>query len=303
MYVADMHCDSLSLVSGERGLLSGYNTSLTHPHLQFFAHFHGAKGLDAASRRRLVMRDFNIYLSECRRLGILNVTSNRELFSAVDDMKSAGMFTVEGGGGLFADSPELDVLVRGGLAVLGLAWDKNELSSSAWDAVDEGLTEEGVRMVERCAELGVTVDVSHLSDRAFYEVFERSPYPHIATHSNFRSVCQSSRNLTDEMAKMISSRGGVIGLNLYPSFLREDGGVAVDDVIRHVDYALTLVGDSALGFGFDIDGTDGKYPRGISESESIHDRIIEELAKRYTAATVEKIAGGNVIEFLKNNLA
>lgn len=303
MYVADMHCDSLSLVSGSRGLVSNYNRSIKHPHLQFFAHFHEAKGLDATSRRRSLMRDYNIYLSECQRLDILNVTSNRELFSAVDEGRHAGLFTVEGGGGLFADSPELDALVRGGLSVLGLAWDTNELSSSAWDPVDEGLTEEGIKMVLRCAELGITVDVSHLSDRAFYEVFECSPYPHIATHSNFRRVCQSPRNLTDEMAKMIAARGGVIGLNLYPGFIREGGEACLDDVIRHVDYALELVGDCALGFGFDIDGTDGRYPEGISEGESIHDRVIEELEKRYGTATVEKIAGGNVIDFLKNNLS
>ncbi|MBO7304893.1 MAG: dipeptidase [Clostridia bacterium] len=303
MYVADMHCDSLSLVSGERGLVSGYNRSKKHPHLQFFAHFEAARDTDAAERRRRLMRNFNVYLSECQRLGMPNVISNRELFSAADGGSSAAMFTVEGGGGLFADSPELDVLYRGGLSVLGLAWDRNELSSSAWDAVDEGLTEEGVRMVERCAELGITVDTSHLSDRAFFEVFECSPYPHIATHSNFRSICPSPRNLTDEMAKMIAARGGVIGLNIYPPFLREGGNATLDDVIRHVDYALALVGDSALGFGFDIDGTEGCYPVGISESESIHDRVIEELEKRYGTATVEKIAGGNVIDFLKNNLA
>ena len=302
MYVLDMHCDSLSAVSGERGLVSRYNTSKEHPHLQFFAHFQAAHGVDAATRRRKLMRDFNVYLSECARLGLVNVTGSRELFSALEEGARAAMFSIEGGGGLFADSPELDVLARAGVSVIGPAWDTNELASAAWDPDDRGLSPEGWRMVERCGELGITIDTSHLSDRAFYDVFEASPYPHIATHSNFRAVCPSKRNLTDEQARLIASRGGVIGLNLYPEFLRDGGGADLTDVIRHVDHALEVVGDTVPGFGFDIDGTDGEYPIGVSEAASIHDTIINELAKRYTAATVERIVGGNVINFLKCNL-
>jgi membrane dipeptidase len=185
---------------------------------------------------------------------------------------------------------------------MGIVWDKNELSSSANDIIDTGLTLEGVKMVSRMAELGIILDVSHLSDRAFYEAFELSPMPHIATHSNFRAVCDHDRNLTDEMARMIAARGGVMGLNLYPSFLREDGYADTDDILRQVDYGLSLVGDSALAFGFDIDGTDGQYPFGIDTSRSMHEAVIELLLSRYPASTVEKIAGGNVIEFLKDNL-
>lgn len=301
MYIADMHCDTLSDVSESCGLLNSYNTSKEYGHLQFFAHFAKSKDKTPEERRKKLMHDANVYFSECERLGIMNVITAKDLFSAEENGKISGMLTVEGGGGLFSDSPELDILARAGLSIMGLAWDKNELSSSAYDEIDEGLTDEGRKMVSRCAELGIILDTSHLSDKAFWELFELSPMPHIATHSNFRDVCPARRNLTRDMACEIASRGGVIGINLYPPFLSEsDAGV--EDIYRHIDYGLELVGDGCVAFGFDIDGTKGKYPLGIDTERSIHDQVINLLFSRYPSATVERICGLNVMEFLKSNL-
>ena len=301
MYVVDMHCDSLSRVSGERGLITSYNFSKKLPQLQFFAHF-SPKGKDTPeARRKKLMHAVNVYLSECERIGLCRVTGGKDVFDVTDNALPAAMLTLEGGGGLFADSPELDTLVKAGLSVLGMAWDNNELSACAWDEIDTGLTVEGRKMVERCTELGIILDVSHLSDRAFYETFDLSPVPHIATHSNFREVCSSKRNLTRDMAKMIAKRGGVIGINLYPPFL-SGTDADVNDILRHIDYGLELLGDRNIGFGFDIDGTDGMYPEGIDSENSIHDQVIDLLLSRYSAETVERIAGLNVIDFLKDNL-
>ncbi len=302
MYIVDMHCDSLSLVSCERGLVNSYNFSEKHPQLQLCAHFseRGERGADV--RRDELMRAFNVYLSECERLGLEKVTKGEDLFRITDGGLRSAMFTVEGGAGLFATSPELDVLLQSGLlGVLGLAWDTNELAASAWDENDTGLTEEGKKLALRLADEGVIIDVSHLSDRSFYELFEASPYPHIATHSNFREVCPSRRNLTRDMARLIAERGGVIGINLYPGFLSEKEAT-LDDVLFHVDYGLTLLGEDHIGFGFDIDGTDDRYPKGISTKTSIHEQIIDLLLSHYSSETVEKIAGLNVLDFLKSNL-
>lgn len=303
MYIADMHCDSLSLVSETRGMLNSYNFSKNNSALQFFAHFSPKRDRTPEERRKGLARAFNLYISECERLGLMRVKCAEDLLSATASNASAGLFSIEGGGGLFADSPELLFLTRAGLAVLGMAWDSNELSASAYDGEDTGLTDEGKKLLLRCAELGIIIDVSHMSDKAFFEAFECSAAPHIATHSNFRELCQSRRNLTLDMARAIAERGGVIGLNLYPPFLREGGVADGDDILRHVDYALEFFGDRCLGFGFDIDGTDGVYPEGISTESSIHDQVAELLLSHYSASTVERIAGLNVIEFLKNNLA
>ena len=302
MFIADMHADSLLTVSGERGLVNQYNFSAKNPQLQFVAEFCPNGGMSPEERRKQIIKYLNIYLYECERLSLSKIRSGRDVFSSVDNELRSVLLTVEGGGGLFADSPELDTLASAGLSVLGLAWDDNELSSSAWTKNDTGLTDEGKKLVNRCNELGIIIDVSHLSDRAFYDVYELSPMPFLATHSNFREICDSPRNLTRDMALKVAERGGVVGLNLYPGFLNLSGKADREDILREVDYALNLFGEKHLGFGFDIDGTAGKYPEFISTEYSIHDQIIDLLLSHYSTETVERIAGANVIEFLKNNL-
>ena len=302
MFIADMHCDSLTALSGQRGLLNDYNTSKEHPFLQFFASYTPFQGRSAAERRSITTSHVNAYLYETERLGLSRITSVRELTAAEDADVCSAMFTIEGGGGLLADSEELFTLHKLGLRVMGLVWDTNELGCGAYDSEDSGLTSEGIRMLHRLSELGITPDVSHMSDNSFFDLCEVFPLPFIATHSNFRTICNSKRNLTDDMAKELTARGGIIGINLFPAFLTEDGDASIHDLLRHIDYGLEKFGEGAIAFGFDIDGTGGKYPKGIGENCSIHDAITNELLRLYSASTVSNIAGGNVINFLKGIL-
>ena len=303
MLVIDMHCDSLSTVKENEGLIKPYNFSGGNHHLQFAAAFVPNGNRAPEERRAELIRAFNKYLYETARLSIPAVRCAEDVYKLEEKPSLATLFSVEGGGGLFADSPELEMLRAGGLCVIGMAWDTNELAASSWDKNDSGLSFLGKDFVRKCDALGIISDVSHLSDKSFYELSEISSYPMIATHSNFREVCNSPRNLTKDMARAIVRRGGVIGLNLYPEFLKEGGKADASDIIRHVDYALENFGEDSLGFGFDIDGTDGLYPAGISTERSIHDQVIELLLSRYKKDTVEKIAGLNVLNFLKGNLS
>lgn len=300
--IADMHCDSILSVSAEKGLISDYNVSAREPFLQFAALFVPAEGRPAEERRKQLIRYLDIYLYETRRNRLVRVDRALELNRAVDSGLPGTLLSIEGGGGLFADSEELLTLHRAGLRVLGLCWDTNELASGAWDQDDGGLTEEGRKLARTAEDLGITLDVSHLSDRSFDELFETVGSPILATHSNFRAVTDSPRNLTLPMAEKIVSRGGVIGLNLCPDFLSSSGRANGEDILRHVDYALSHLGDRALAFGCDIDGIE-EYPEGFApDGGSIHDRLCDLLLSHYPAATVSRIAGENVIEFLQNVL-
>ena len=302
MYIVDTHCDSLIRVNSDRGLVNSHNLSNRNPQLQLFAEFVPANGMPPEYRRKQIFHYLDIYISECQRLDIFPVRDCQELNFAIEHGMNASILAIEGGGGLFADSGDLDTLYRMGLRVMGLCWDTNELATSAWDREDNGLTKAGIDMVDRLSAYGIIIDVSHLSDRSFYDVIEHTAYPVIATHSNFREVCNSPRNLTLDMARRIAMRGGIIGLNIYPAFLNESGRANKDDIYRHVDYCLEKLGEDVLCFGCDIDGTDGAYPDGFSENESIHDRLCDILLERYSSGVVEKIAGFNAINFFKGNL-
>ena len=82
----------------------------------------------------------------------------------------------------------------------------------------------------------------------------------------------------------------------------KSSGARIEDVIPHIEYPLEHFDDTSLAFGFDIDGTDGKYPVGIDQNSSIHDRVVELLLARYPESTVKRLAGENVIDFLKGVL-
>ena len=301
MYIVDTHCDSLLKVNAQRGLINAHNASAKYPQLQLFADFVPAEGMPAEYRRKKTFGMLDVYIAECQRLGIVPVRDCQELNYAIENGLSASILAIEGGGGLLPDSREIDTLYRMGLRVMGLCWDTNELACSAWDEVDTGLSDMGKVMVDILSLYGIIIDVSHLSDRSIEEVMERTGYPVIATHSNFRDVCASPRNLRLDLAKRISARGGVIGLNLSPAFLNDTGKADESDIYRHVDFALEHLGEDALCFGCDIDGIDA-YPCGFSEEESIHDRLVDILLKRYSSRVVEKIAGLNAINFFKENL-
>lgn len=302
MFVVDMHCDSLLRVSSGRGLVNEYNVSKKNAYLQFFAAFVPARAGTAEESRHILMRLADAYISEIRRLNLVSVQSPFDLCRAVECGLPSALFSIEGGAGLYADSEELKTLRKMGLSVMGLTWDSNHLASSAWDKIDTGLTVEGKKMVERLSEYGIITDTSHMSDKAFYDTLECTSYPVIATHSNFRDVCNSPRNLTLDMARQIKSRGGIIGLNIYPPFLSDSGKADESDILRHIDYALTHLGEDTLAFGFDIDGTDGEYPEGYGEKSSMHDKVIELLCREYGDSVAEKIAGLNAVNFFKENL-
>lgn len=302
MYIADMHCDSLMRVTAERGLRTRYNFSIEHPQLQLVAHYSPTATGTPEVRRHKLMRALDAYIAECARLELVPVYNCHDLNFAIECERSSSIFAVEGGAGLFASSDELGTLYQMGLRVLGIAWDTNELATSSTDPTGGGLTDEGRALVTRVSEMGIILDLSHLSNRSAYEVMELTPYPVIATHSNFREVCDHPRNLPRDIAAAIARRGGVIGLTLYPPHISSFEVVRAEDIFRHIDYALEHFGEDVVGFGFDIDGTDGVYPVGISERDSIHDTVLDMLLAHYSTATVEKIAGGNVLEFFRNNL-
>lgn len=235
-----------------------------------------------------------------------------DIDTALSGGKMMALLSVEEGGVVEHDISRLDNLFSLGVRMTTLTWNyENTLACPAYCSGAEGamptvlgntyigggLTELGRSFVEKCNELGIIIDVSHLSDAGFYDIARFSRRPFIASHSNAREVTPYLRNLTDDMIKIISSRGGLIGLNLAVDFL---GGGDGESLVRHAIHIAKIGGVDCLALGGDLDGipTNPYFPD-CAAVPKIADYL---LAAGFTSGEVDKIMGENVLRFLRENL-
>ena len=143
------------------------------------------------------------------------------------------------------------------------------------------------------------VDLSHISERGFWDVIETTSKPIIVSHSNAREICSHPRNLFNEQITAVAKNGGVIGINLYPEFLNNDGKATIKDVLKHIEHIVSIAGPDDIGLGADFDGIE-KTPDDISGVENIN-IIFEHLGRlNYSNEIIEKIAGDNFIRLIKD---
>ena len=309
MYVVDSHCDSIQQVDSRNfPLVNPYNMSQKYNQLQMVAMFCSWPHETPQECYKRVSRYMGLFsiAMDNESDKIVKVKTYADIENAFAQGKHAALLAIEGGTGIMGDPQIFREFYNFGVRVFGLAWLHNDLAKSnrlEEGEEDTGLTDKGREIVTLGNELGTIFDISHLSDKAFWDVIELAKKPVIATHSNFRDVCPHSRNLTKDMAKALIDKGGVIGLNFYPKFISEDPEKhTIAGLFAHLDYCLENFGENNIGFGGDIDGTSGHFPSDIDLSRSIHDQLIEYLQKHYSESIVEKVAGANYLNFLKNNL-
>jgi membrane dipeptidase len=310
MYIVDSHCDSIQCVdSGKLPLVNPHNFSTKHLQLQFVAMFCMARDGNISEAYKKTVRYIGQFAIAMQKESdrIVHVKTYDDILDAFAQNKHAALLAIEGGSGIKASPEILSDFYSYGVRVFGLAWLSNELAKSnriAESEEDTGLTAVGREIVSKGNELGMIFDVSHLSDKSFWDLSQLTKKPLIASHSNFRSLCPHSRNLTDDMARHIVESDGMIGLNMYPYFVDSDEASAtVDRFFDHLDYCIDHFGSDNIGFGGDIDGTDGMYPSPITEDCSIHDQFIDVMYRRgYSEDLIEKFCSGNYLNYLKKYL-
>lgn len=310
MYIVDSHCDSIQLVDkGKFPLVNPHNFSDKCCQLQLVAMFCMARDGDLEEAYKRAVRyigHFSISMQkEADR--VVQVRTYQDIDRAFAENKHAALLTVEGGSAIKGSKEVLRDFYHAGVRVFGLAWLSNELAKSnrvGTDEEDTGLTDLGREIVAEGNELGMIFDVSHLSDKSFWDLAQISKKPMIASHSNFRSLCPHSRNLTDDMARFIVEHDGMIGLNMYPEFIdKEKDKQTVDRFFDHLDYCIDKFGSDNIGFGGDVDGTSGEYPSPITEERSIHDQFVEAMIMRgYSENIIEKFTSRNYLNFFKKYL-
>lgn len=292
----DAHCDTLTAVFEHGGGLfeNPYQVDFERlckftPAAQVFAVWNG----NYEDKVRLLR------LSCVRWRGMAELCSTPEqVVSANAAGKIAALLSVEGAENLDCDIEKLRLArERDGIVMLNLCWNHdNALCGSAMDS-GAGLTPLGREFVRDCQRLGVAVDLSHASERAFWDTIEIASKPVIASHSDSAALCSAfPRNLTDSQFRTLAACGGGAGINLCPDFLRE-GGAGIDDITAHIEHFLALGGEHAVFIGADFDGIDS-VPEGISGAQDMG-RLYEALLRRnYSEELVRAIFYDNLLEIL-----
>ena len=155
-----------------------------------------------------------------------------EVRQAFDEDAFASVFMFEGADPISRSLKELRVFYEAGMRVLAPTWSRSTIFAHgvafAGSLPSTGLTESGFELVERCNELGIILDVSHINEAGFGDLVQASNDPIMATHSCVKSISPHVRNLTDEQIKAIADKGGTIGINFANGFLDPAHGLGVE---------------------------------------------------------------------------
>lgn len=176
----------------------------------------------------------------------------------------AAVLSIEGAEQFFCDRSQLPLLRELGVSFIHLCWNSDNILCGAAMDGGGGLTARGQDFIRACWDTGIAIDLSHASDRTFWDVATLSAgerRPLLAGHSNSRALCPCPRNLTDEMLDAVIDSGGAVGLNLCPDFLGLSGGIPA--ILAHGVHVLARGGERTLCLGCDLDGID-ELPQGIA---------------------------------------
>jgi membrane dipeptidase len=208
------------------------------------------------------------------------------------------IFHMEGAEAIDPDLDALEVWYAAGLRSLGPVWSRANAFGHgvpfrfpSTPDTGPGLTDAGIRLVRRCAELGIAIDVSHLNAAGFWDVAREYDGPLIASHSGVHALCPSARNLTDDQLDAVD----LVGINFDTGSLRADGGddadTPVERIAEHARYVADRVGVDHVALGSDFDGA--TMPAEVSDASGLP-RVLEALeGAGFGALEVDQIASGN----------
>ena len=220
-----------------------------------------------------------------------------EIENNLKEGKCSAVLTIEGPAGFDYDVGRLEELYKIGFRMTTLGWNEsNPLAGS--HKTGEGLSEQGKAFVKEAQRLGMLIDVSHISDKAFWDIMDITQGPVVASHSNSRKVFDVSRNLTDDMFLAICRTGGVAGLNMYSDFIADNA--TVQDACRHVLHWLELDPDGKhISLGGDLDGCEA-LPQGIEGIQDYPKLSAALLAQGVSEEIILNIFWRNAIGVMKN---
>ena len=324
MRIIDFHCDTM----GERIARSEGKVPLRHNdcHIslekmlkggalaQFFAIWIPLE--DTAQKLGVTMPPYE-YFNFVYQKYLEEMEKNKDIIApafCLDDIKKnkenglmSSVLSIEDSVPLEGKAERLDEFYKKGVRLMSLTW--NYENSVAYPNSDDpeimkkGLKPFGIETVERMNEMGMIVDISHLSDGGIYDVFKYTKKPIVASHSNARGCCNHRRNLTDDMLRLLGENGGLTGLNYCAPFMSAEAEknnlTTCEDIVRQALYIKDKAGIDALAFGSDFDGIGNELDFG---DYSGMPKVIEALEKHFTPDEIDKICWKNAYRVIGESM-
>lgn len=313
MKIIDSHCDVLYQLQKAKRRKSTLLPFRTAPEL--------AVNLERLKRGKVFLQFFAIFVdpaiphsekwsAACEQIDLFHqqiIALNPEMkhirsWTELATLKAGeigAVLTLEGVEPIESDLEKLQYLYEQGVLSVGLTWNKaNIAADGALDRRHGGLTSFGEAIVALNNEHAVLTDVSHLSERSFWDVLDCARFP-FASHSNSRAICDHPRNLSDIQLHALFSKGGLIHLTFYPPFIATDydaGPVNIENLLGHIQHICTLGGKDYIGFGSDFDGID-LFIEGLSHAGQ-YGRLIESLGFYFTDEEVSGFASNNFLNYI-----
>lgn len=324
MKFIDMHCDTLMMaylkgledIYEMPGMLDIKRMKSGNQLAQFFAVFMAPPGMEKYLGLENPIDD-DEYIEKSLKIFKASMAKNSSSITPAynaDDIlenekmgKMSGLLTFEDGRPVQGKMENLKKYYDLGIRLITLTWNNDNCfgypNSKDPEIMMRGLKDFGKEAINYMNELGILIDVSHLSDGGFQDVAALSKKPFVASHSNCRAVSPHQRNLTDEMIKILGEKGGLAGINFGPEFLNEDISCkdsTVQLMVRHIKHFVNIGGIECVGLGSDFDGVSGNME--VSGPDKMH-LIFDSLSKDgYSDDQIEKIAYKNAIRILKEAL-
>lgn len=234
-----------------------------------------------------------------------------EIHAAIARKTLAVVLHLEGCEAIDGDLNFLEVLYAAGLRSLGPVWSRNNIfghgvpfAFPALPDLGDGLTVAGEKLVGACNEMKILVDLSHITEKGFWDVARLSKAPLVATHSNAHALCASPRNLTDRQLAAIRDSGGMVGLNFATCFLRPDGNMIADTdlglMVRQLDYLIEKLGEDHVGFGSDFDGA--TVPAEIGSAAGLPALVGSLRQSGYSEPLLQKLGTTNWLNVLERTI-
>lgn len=252
-----------------------------------------------AKANRLLTQIDEIVQANSDRVGFAE--SSSDILRLKAQGKKAILRGIENGYAIGKDIGLLEQFKHRGIVYMTLCHNgDNDICDSARGNEEHGgLSDFGREVVQQMNRLGILVDLSHASEKSFYDALELSKVPIVCSHSSAKALCNHPRNLTDDQMRALAKADGVAQTTVYQGFLRTDGQATIIDAVEHLCHAAKIMGVEHVGLGTDFDG-DGGVP-GLADASEIINFTRHLLRRQFSEQDIRLIMGGNFLRLIDNN--